>query len=193
MKSIQELTQYFEDVGANEVPHTRKSYLAHAVAVYRDLKEWGCREEFARVGLFHSMYGTEQFQLFTLPLERRFEVQDMIGEEPERIAWLNCAIERRHFDQEVLKSAGPYHILDRFTGELVEVSDDDFEALCLVHLCDWAEQVARSNIWDYRREAMANLARRVGGTGLARHTEIMTKAPAQEWFDEYVFPPVGVR
>jgi len=193
MKSIQELTRYFEEVGANEVPHTRKSYLAHAVAVYRDLKEWGCPEHFARVGLFHSMYGTEQFQLFTLPLERRFEVQEMIGEGPERIAWLNCAIERHHFDQQVLKKSGPFRILDRFTGELVEVSDDDFEALCLVHLCDWAEQVERSNIWDYRRTAMETLAQRVGGIGLARYREIMKAAPSQEWFDEYVFPPSGVR
>lgn len=193
MKTFKQLTDYFQQVGANEVPHSRRSYLAHAIGVYTDLKEWGCHEELARVGLFHSMYGTELFQGFTLPLERRFEIQELIGERPERIAWLNCAIDRRHFDQEILKTSGSYQILDRFSGELVEVSDEDFDDLCLVHLCDWAEQVERSNIWDYRRTATANLARRVGGIGESRYKAIFANAPSQEWFEEYVFPPAAYR
>jgi hypothetical protein len=193
MKTIKQLTDYFQHVGANEVSHTRKSYLAHAVGVYTDLRQWGCREEMARVGLFHSMYGTELFQGFTLPLERRCEIQDLIGKRYERIAWLNCAIDRRHFDQEILKTSGPYQILNRFDGKLVEVSDDDFEDLGLVHLCDWAEQVERSNAWDYRRTAVANLARRVGGIGESRYKTIFAKAPPQEWLEEYIYPPAAYR
>ena len=193
MKTIKQLADYFQEVGANEVPHTRRSYLAHAIGVYTDLKEWGCDEELARVGLFHSMYGTEQFQGFTLPLDRRFEVRDLIGERPERTAWMNCAIDRRHFDQQILSPSGPYEILDRFSGKLVQVSDDDYDDLCLVHLCDWAEQVERSNIWDYRRTAIGNLARCVGGIGESRYKAIITKAPPQESFEEYTFPPAAYR
>ena len=41
--------------------------------------------------MFHSIYGTEKFQGFTLPLERRAEVRALIGDRAERLAYLNCA------------------------------------------------------------------------------------------------------
>ena len=95
--SFRELTDYFQQVGATDVAHSTKSYLAHAIGVYNDLKEWGCSEEIARVGLFHSIYGTELFQGFTLPLDKRDEIRELIGERAERIAWLNCAMDRVPF------------------------------------------------------------------------------------------------
>jgi hypothetical protein len=52
----------FTEVGADQVSHTEKSYVAHAIGVYTDLKEWGFDEEFARIRLFHSIYGTQLFQ-----------------------------------------------------------------------------------------------------------------------------------
>jgi hypothetical protein len=193
MRTFKELTDFFQRVGATEVSHTTKSYLAHAIGVYNDLKEWGCSEELARVGLFHSIYGTELFQGFVLPLERRPEVRDLIGDRAEWIAWLNCAIDRRHFDREILKSAGPYELLDRFSDELVPVSDDDFHDLCVVHLCDWLEQVPRSQAWDYRRTGYRDLARRLGGIGLARYEQTFAGAPEQTWFEEYARPPAMQR
>ena len=39
--------------------------------------------------MFHSIYGTERFQGFTLPLERRGEISALIGERAERLAYLN--------------------------------------------------------------------------------------------------------
>ena len=68
MATFKELTDFFQQVGAADVRHTTKSYLAHAIAVRGDLKQWGCNEELQSVGLFHSIYGTERFQRFTLPL-----------------------------------------------------------------------------------------------------------------------------
>jgi hypothetical protein len=191
MPTFKDYTDYFQQVGATDIPHTQKSYLAHGIGVHNDLKEWGCSEEVARAGLFHSIYGTELFQGFTLPLEKRDEVRELIGERAERLAWLNCAIDRRHFDKEVLKTDGPYEILDRFSGETVPVSDQDFHDLCVIHLCDWLEQVARSNGWDYRRTAYRQLAERLGGIGLQRYHETFEAAPEQTWFDEYSRPPTG--
>ena len=69
--SFKALTQYFQQVNAVDVPHTGKHYLAHAIGVYRDLKAWGGTDTDARAGLFHSIYGTEIFQGFTLPLSQR--------------------------------------------------------------------------------------------------------------------------
>jgi len=191
--TFKDLTDYFQRVGANEISHSTKTYLAHAIGVYNDLKEWGCDEELARVGLFHSIYGTELFRRFTLPLDRRHEVRELIGERAERIAWLNCAIDRRHFDREILKPSGPYQLLDRFSGQLIAVSDQDLHDLCVVHLCDWLEQVGRAKAWDYRRTGYRDLARRLGGIGQTRYEAVFAEAPAQVWFDEYEWPQAAQR
>jgi hypothetical protein len=188
MATFKELTEYFQRVGANDVKHSNKGYLAHAIGVFNDLKEWGWDEELAKTGLFHSIYGTELFQGFTLPLEHRDEIRELIGERAEFLSWLNCAIDRAFFDQQVLLESGPYQVKDRFTGDVIEVSDDDFNALCFLHLCDWLEQVGRSGAWDYRRSAYAALAERVGGIGKSRYDAVFSNAPEQDWFDEYEFP-----
>lgn len=190
MPTFKELTDYFQKVGATDVAHTSKSYLAHGIGVHNDLKDWGCDEDVLKAGLFHSIYGTQLFQGFTLPLEKRDEVRELIGERAERLAWLNCAMDRPHFDQEILKPTGPYEILNRFDGELVSVSDQDFHDLCVIHLCDWLEQVGRSQAWDYRRTGYRLLAERLGGIGKQRYEEVFAEAPEQTWFEEYERPRV---
>ena len=92
----------------------------------------GCNEELCRAGMFHSIYGTEKFQGFALPLERRPEVRALIGERAERLAYLNCAMDRASFDRAVAQAAGPYRIVDRLTGAEVELSAGDFDDLCRI-------------------------------------------------------------
>ena len=92
--TFKQLTDFFITLGADRIPHTETIYLAHAIGVYNDLKAWGCDEEICHAGLFHSIYGTEGFQRFKLPLERRHEVRQRIGERAERLAYWNCAMDR---------------------------------------------------------------------------------------------------
>src|SRR5262249_27947404 len=96
--SYKQLTDFLLSVGAEAVEHSNKSYLAHLIGVYRDMKDAGCTEELCRAGMFHSIYGTELFQRFALPLERRAEVRALIGERAERLAYLNCVMDRATFD-----------------------------------------------------------------------------------------------
>jgi hypothetical protein len=175
--TFKQLTNFLRDVGADQVAHTSKGYLAHAIGVYNDLKKWGCEEELARVGVFHSIYGTELFQGFTLPVDRRDEVRALIGERAERICYLNCAMDRAHFDAQVPQAEGPYRILDRFTHQEIDVTDEDFQDLCTIHLCDWLEQVARSGSWAYRSKAYKALAERLGGIAADSYAEVFAKAP----------------
>ena len=49
------------------------------------------------------------------------------------------------------------------SGETIELDEQDFHDLCVVHLCDWLEQVSRSQHWDYRQQAYRDLAERLGG------------------------------
>jgi hypothetical protein len=161
-KDFKKLTDFLVDVGVNQVPHTHKSYLAHLIAVYRWLEAQGCPEDVCRAGMFHSIYGTEKFQGFTLPLEKRSEIRDLIGERAERLAYLNCALDRSSLDRILDQATEPYRITDRITGKEIGLSQADFDDLCRVHLFDWLEQVPRSKEWGYRSEAYRRLAVRLG-------------------------------
>ena len=159
---FKQLTGFLVGMGVEQVPHTQKSYLAHLVAVSRLLESQGCPADVCRAGLFHSIYGTERFQGFTLPLDRRGEVRALIGDRAEHLAYLNCAMDRASFDHALGQVAAPYRIRDRITGEKVQLSRHDFDDLCHVHLFDWLEQVPRSREWDYRRAAYRKMAERLG-------------------------------
>ena len=161
-KDYKRLTDFLVEMGVEQVPHTDKSYLAHLIAVYRLLESQGYPQDVCRAGMFHSIYGTEKFQGFTLPFDRRDEIRALIGDRAERLAYLNCAMDRPSFDRALSQPAAPYRFLDRITGESVELSRADFDDLCRVHLFDWLEQVPRSQEWDYRRAAYRKMAERLG-------------------------------
>lgn len=162
--TFKRLTDYLRAQGIEQVGHTGKSYLAHLIGVYKLMETQGCTEEACRAGMFHSVYGTELFQGFKLPLERRAEVRTLLGERAERLAYLNCAMDRSTFDHAVKQTGDRYTFTDRLTGEEITLSREDFDDLCRIHLYDWLEQVSRSQKWDYRREAYLNLAERLGTT-----------------------------
>jgi hypothetical protein len=164
------LTDFLVGLGVEDISHTRKSYLAHLIGVYRLMEANGCSEELCRAGMFHSIYGTQLFQGFTLPLERRPEVAELIGNRAERLAYLNCVMERATLDRELQKAEGPYRITERPTGKIVELSNEDFDDLCRVHLYDWLEQAPRSEYgWGYRRAAYRRMAERLGGPAMAAY------------------------
>jgi hypothetical protein len=135
----------------------------------------GCTEEVCRAGMFHSIYGTERFQGFKLPLERRGEIRDLIGDRPERLAYVNCAMDRVSFDRALQQSAEPYRVKDRITGEEIQLSQRDFDDLCRVHLYDWLEQVPRSQDWNYRRAAYQRMAKRLGPAAVADYDRVFAQ------------------
>src|SRR3954453_13323883 len=122
--------------------------------------------------MLRSIYGTERFQGFTLPLERSGEVRALIGDRAERLAYLNCAMDRASFDRALDQSVEPYRIRDRITGDEVRLSQPDFDDLCRVHLFDWLEQAPRSREWGYRRAAYRRMAERLGGPAVEQYDRV---------------------
>ena len=171
-KDFKKLTDFLVGMGIEQIPHTHKSYLAHLIAVYRDLESQGYPEDVCRAGMFHSIYGTEMFQGFTLPVERRGEIRALIGERAERLAYLNCAMDRASLDRALDEPDEPYRIIDRITGQEVVVTADDFDGLCQVHLFDFLEQVPRSKKWDYRRTGYRGIASRLGEAALKEYDRV---------------------
>jgi hypothetical protein len=173
-----QLTDYLVSLGSETVAHTEKTYLTHLIAVYRLMEAHGCTLELCRAGMFHSIYGTQQFQDFKLPVERRSEVRDLIGDRAERLGYLNCAMYRPSFDAIVDQADGPYRFTDRIADEDVMLDRTDFDDLCRVHLFDWLEQVPRSRYgWGYRRDAYRRMAERLGGEALATYDAVFANEP----------------
>jgi hypothetical protein len=168
-----QMTDFLVGLGTDDVPHTGNNFLAHLIAVYRLMEAKGCSEELCRAGLFHSIYGTQLFQTFTLPTDRRGDVRALIGDRAERLAYYNCAMDRPTFDQALESDREPYSFTDRLTGETVALARADFDDLCRIHLYDWLEQAPRSRHgWGYRRSAYCRMAERVGGIALASYAEV---------------------
>ena len=174
-----QMTDFLTELGIETVPHTEKTYLSHLIAVYRLMEARGCTEELCRAGMFHSIYGTELFQGFKLPFERRAEIRGLIGERAERLAYLNCAMDRAAFDRAVAKGTEPFLYRDRVTGEEVALPREDFDDLCRIHLLDWLEQAPRSRHgWGYRRAAYRAMADRLGGAARETYDHVFAAEPA---------------
>src|SRR5262245_29872954 len=178
-KQYRKLTDFLVGLGVEKIEHSDKSFLAHLIGVHRLLESQGFSEDVCRGGMFHSIYGTEMFQGFKLPLDRRPEVRALIGERAERLAYLNSAMTRTSFDRAVEQAQGPYRILDRLTSEEVEVSAADFDDLCRIHLYDWLEQVPRSKEWDYRRTAFRRMAERLGNVATKAYDNVFAGEPVR--------------
>lgn len=184
-RDIKPYTDFLQSLGTMDVPHTGEGFFAHLVAVYRDLKSWNCDDEVCLAGLFHSIYGTEKFRLFGLSVDRRDEVIALIGEHAERVAYINCVMDRATFDALVLgvsnRSVDPngseLRVLNRDTGEWIEMTPRELHDLKTMHLCDWLEQVPRSQEWDYRRETYQAISKQLGGTPQAAYDRVYSAAP----------------
>jgi hypothetical protein len=178
MNDYKHLTEYLTSLGIDKVGHSGKTYLAHLVNLYRLMQAHGCDEELCRAGMFHSIYGTELFQGFKLPLESRGEIQQKIGVRAEWLAYLNCAMHRETFDRSV--SEGTLLYRDRITGEESMLSREDFDDLCRIHLLDWLEQAPRSRHgWSYRRAGYRALAERLGGQALQTYDRVFAEEPQE--------------
>jgi Domain of unknown function (DUF6817) len=178
-KKWKQMTDFLVNLGVEQVAHTHKSYLAHLIAVYRLMEKHGCTEEVCRAGMFHSIYGTELFQGFKLPVDRRSEIRDLIGDRAERLAYLNCAMDRASFDRALECGQARYQIVDRLTGEEVHLNQADFDDLCRVHLYDFLEQVARAQRWDYRRSAYRRMAERLGADATGAYDMVFKRQSEQ--------------
>ena len=175
--TFKQITDFLIESGADAVAHTQKGYLPHAIGVYKDLKKWGFDEEFSRAGLFHSIYGTQMFQGFTWPLDRRSDIRELVGSRVENLCYLNCVMLREPFYEQSSEDQGTYSIENRISGEIIEIDRAVYDDLCHLHLCDWLEQVARSDSWGFQRDEFRNLAKRLGGIAEETYDRVFAREP----------------
>ncbi|MFN0020659.1 MAG: DUF6817 domain-containing protein [Pirellulaceae bacterium] len=176
--TLKQLTDFLVNLGIEQVAHTQKHYLGHLLNVYKLLQSSGYEEDICLAGLFHSIYGTEKFQGFKLPLESREELTELIGSRAERLAYWNCLMDRGSLDELLVQSDEPFLLRNRETGEAMPLTRRELDDLCCVHLFDWLEQAPRSRFgWDYRRDAYRQMAERLGGQAIISFDRVYASAP----------------
>ena len=176
------LREFLASLGTAEGEHTGGDFLEHLQAVQAVLVEWGADLDVSRAGLFHSIYGTEGFQSFSLPLDQRETVRELIGERAEFIAYCNCVMDRASFDAAVGEALGAgdgFVVADRVGGPPISLSRTQLLDLAQVHLFDWLEQVERSveHGWDYRREGYRNMAELLGPRAVEAYERVFAAEP----------------
>lgn len=123
----------------------------HLKGVQAILRYWNSPVHLTNAGLFHSIYGTEGFQGFSLPLSERLAIKSLIGIKAEKLAFVFCMVDRYTVDETVFEwknkdlasNTSIYHLrsrpeLGRFQIYLTKEEWLDFIELSLA---DWLEQV----------------------------------------------------
>ena len=157
-----------------------EAFDAHLRGVQAILRYWNAPSHLYNSGLFHSIYGTEGFQGFSIPLSERSAIRNLIGEKAEKLCWIFCMVDRSTVDETVFNwkhsesgEATNYTFLARPELGRFEIHVDKEEWIDFIELTlsDWLEQVEgaaetssdlflwkEGEAYAYRRTAYAKMA-----------------------------------
>lgn len=160
-----------------------EAFDAHLRGVQAILRYWGAPSHLYNAGLFHSIYGTEGFQGFSIPMSDRDAIRNLIGDEAEKLCWIFCMVDRSTVDDTVFnwkredktshEEANYVTFLAR--PELgrfeIHVNKNEWIDFIELTLSDWLEQVQGAaetaseifywkagEAYAYRRTAYAKMA-----------------------------------
>jgi hypothetical protein len=128
--------------GAQNIPHSGRTFLEHLVGTYDLLESWGADPSVCRAGLFHSIYGTEIFDAGFDPPWTRAEVAKLIGPRAEKLAFLFCNVRRaalREFSK-AFPDAAPDILLGRRPNTAIRITRSILKDLVQIYLANNEEQ-----------------------------------------------------
>jgi len=187
--------EFIRHLGTDKIEHVSGDIFSdHLQGVQGVLQHWHADPEVALAGLLHSIYGTEGFQDFQLSLDRREDVKNVIGERAEKIAYVNCVLDRLSLDSQLDAAPGQHSVRARpeVGGHQIPLTDQEHTDLITVHLADWLEQVEREaqkaeerhgwekpgDAWGYRRGAYRRMAEILQGPAIKMYDEVFGREPA---------------
>jgi len=217
-KYDQQLHDYISTSIPEALAHTgASSFDSHLKGVQSVLRNWGSDEVLVNAGLFHSIYGTEGFQGYKLPLSKRADIRKLIGREAERLVWIFCMVDRSTVDDSLYvceqQDTRKFEFRARpELGNFPIILDGEKEWLDFLELtlADWLEQVegaaekanhifewAKGEAWSYRRVAYLKMAdilvlRRGKHIAKQMHTEIYAVEPENtRKLHQIITPPMS--
>ena len=137
-EQLENRLRFLQKANTEGMPHSDRGLLDHLLGTRQLLVEWGARPALCDAGLFHSIYGTEYYELQAIPLSMRKEVQQLIGDEAESLAWLFCMIRR----ESLYENPGPkgeFRVQHRLTNEWLPLTKVHFQDLLTMAIANTLE------------------------------------------------------
>mmetsp|Transcript_40493 Transcript_40493/g.65677 ORF Transcript_40493/g.65677 Transcript_40493/m.65677 type:complete len:235 (+) Transcript_40493:98-802(+) len=133
--------------------HTESSLIAHLCRTALLLQDWKFDQAVVFAGLFHSIYGTDQYDEISVPVKDRLRIANKIGAQAERLAYLFCAMDRTKFllvsdvygDVSLHHDGEKYELYDRWERTSISITDQEFKDLWAILLANKVEQHKREN------------------------------------------------
>ncbi|MGF6575133.1 hypothetical protein ABH945_007262 [Paraburkholderia sp. GAS333] len=124
---LEQLQREVRKFGTDQIFHFRRPLTSHLIETGRWIAKWGGPHALVAAAAFHSIYGTEEFREKAVSLERRPEIQEIIGEDAEALVYLFCLADRHAFFS--AQAAGAYSVPLPSLGTLAELDEPTFAAL----------------------------------------------------------------
>lgn len=173
-EQLENRLRFLREANTEGMPHTDRALFDHLLGTRQVLVEWGARPALCDAGLFHSIYSTEHFEQTAVPLTRRDEVRQLIGEEAESLVWLFCMMRRDAFFLDLGKDQSP-SVQHRETGEQISLSGTQHQDLLTLLFANSLEAFPGSS-WFGRRSLRRGL----------RYYRRFAMPPLQRSLDRYI-------
>ena len=174
----EKLIDWLRERGAADFNHTGVAFLDHLTATGELLYGWTGDETLRLVGYAHSLYA-ENSGPCILDRDDRSTLRELIGQQAERLVYLNCVLLRDAYDGPLLSGKERDHVIDRFNGNRLDLEPSEFIRLGAVQLADWIEQLPRRGDPAYRPKAFSAIARELGQTPMRDYVETVRSAEAR--------------
>ena len=148
-EQLEKRLRFLRKANTEGMPHSDRGLLDHLLGTRQLLVEWEARPALCDAGLFHSVYGTEYYELQAIPLSMRNEVQQLIGDEAESLAWLFCMI-RRETLYENPGREGEFRVQHRLTDEWLPLTKIQFQDLLTLTIANTLEPFPRCSRFERR-------------------------------------------
>lgn len=136
----QELIEHLKQLNAHFCHHSGCSFLSHLIGTYKLLRDWKAPEAVCLAGLYHSIYGTQTFRESLAQISQRDEIELIIGNKAEKLAYYFCLRDEKHFWSNLNRTAN-FSLKDRFRNQEIPLTEQEFRNLLEICLADHLEQM----------------------------------------------------
>jgi len=149
-EQLENRLRFLRKANTEGMPHSDRGLFDHLLGTRQLLVEWGSRPALCDAGLFHSIYSTEHYEQTAVPLTRRDEVRQLIGEEAESLVLLFCMMRRDTFFLDLGRNRNP-SVQHRLTGEQIPLSGTQHQDLLTLLFANSLEAFPRCSWFERRR------------------------------------------
>jgi|SRR5690606_31474626 len=176
MRSIEQAIARLHAFGVANVDHIALDLGAHLKGTSELLRSWGNSEPICLAGLYHAVYGTDDFPHMLIGLENREQVREVIGEMAERLVYVYGACDRSFTYRQIIREPEPQY-RDRFTGRTFVLDHSLLSSLCELTLANELEIASRdkAHLAAYRERYLTlfgSFEHRVSDRGMRTYKEL---------------------